>query len=105
MSSRDFTESERDMLDTVAVEEEEFYYETRKNVPQTKYVFVVKPGQTWDDWANDKQDLPVPEEFVGFWVMSYAGDLSHSPLKDCIRDYSWVKCVKQEVTTHEWAEV
>jgi hypothetical protein len=103
--SRNFTEKECDMLDAVAVEEEEFYYETRKGIPQTKYVFEVYDGQSWDDWANDNTDLPVPEEFVGFWVMSYASDLSDTSLNECIRDYPWVKCIKQEVTTHKWVKV
>lgn len=102
--SREFTELERDMLESVAVNIEEFHYEMRKQVTQNKYAFEVKGGATWYNWETEKVET-LSEEYVGFWVMKYARCLEHSPLKDCLRSDDWVKCIKEEVVTYEYVEV
>jgi hypothetical protein len=105
MEHGQFNKSEIDMLQYIATEVEEFHYEMRKGISQNKYVFEVKPNQTYDDWENMKQNVPVPLDLVGLWVMSSARNLQYDTLDICIKDDQWVKCVKKELITYEYVEV
>tara|TARA_R110000851_G_C12804910_1_gene537853 strand:- start:289 stop:603 length:315 start_codon:yes stop_codon:yes gene_type:complete len=103
--SRVFNEEEAHMLSEAAREVEEFYYEMRKGVPQTKYVFEITKDATWLDPDNDYTPTTLGEEYLGFWVMVFADDLRHTRLDECIRDAHWARCYKKEVTTYEWEEL
>lgn len=93
------------MMLSVSREVEEFHYEMRKGVSQNKYVFEVKPNQTWDDWENVKQDIPVPPQYVGLWMLDSADDLQYDNLDECLKSRYWVKCEKKELITYEYVEL
>jgi hypothetical protein len=97
--NKDFTPSEIDMFRGNITERDEVYYETRKGVPLSKYVFEVLPDQ---EYWGDEDFVRIPEELVGFWIMSYADDLRYSHLEECIKKYSWERCEMKEVVKTEW---
>lgn len=103
--SREFTEAERDMLEIVSTNVEDFHVEFRKEISQRKYAFEVKADATWYNWETEKVEDPVPEEFVGFWVMDSARCLQYDDFKECLKSDDWVKCTKEEVTTYEYVEI
>ena len=103
--SRIFTETEREMLEIVATNVEEFHYEMRKQITQNKYAFEVKAGDTWYNWETETVEDPVPEEFVGFWVMASARCLQYDNFEECLKSDDWVKCTKEEVITYEYVEI
>lgn len=103
--SREFTELERDMLEAVSTNIDDFHVDFRKEISQRKYAFEVQPGSTWYNWGANIAEDPVPEEFVGFWVMAHARCLRYDNLSECIKSDDWVKCTKEEVTTYEYVEV
>lgn len=97
-----FSKQQVTILKHVAIEVDEVFSEVRKGIPQTKYIFEVRPGATWDDWEKDQMSLSVPDELVGLWMMSYSGDLTSEPLREALADYDWVKCLKRETTAWEY---
>jgi len=101
--SRDFNEEEVGILNQVAQEVEEFHVENRKGVSQTKYVFEVVEGSTY--WDEEGEDIVVPTEYVGFWMMSYPCDLIYKSLSECINLYPWVKCEHKQRTVYCWEEL
>tara|TARA_R110000772_G_scaffold24212_4_gene64131 strand:- start:679 stop:1053 length:375 start_codon:yes stop_codon:yes gene_type:complete len=103
--SVEFNEFEQDALRNVVTNVEEFHVDYRKNISQSKYVFEVKPGQTWYDWKKEEADSPIPEKLVGMWMMEDARCLQYDNLEDCIRSDSWVKCEKTTVETYEYQPI
>ena len=101
--SREFNAEERVMLYQVAEEVEEIYVEDRKGISQTKYVFEVKEGATY--WGEEAEEGVVADEYVGFWMMSYADDLGCIGLGEAIRDYNWVRCEHVARTTYCWEKL
>ena len=93
-----FDEQDLEILNQVAVEITEFFYEMRKGYAQTKYVFEVKEDATWSDWGNEKVDVPVPQHLTGLWVMTHADDLRCQNLREAIKTQQWSKCVRKERT-------
>jgi len=100
-----FNSLEISILRAVAQEVDEFHVETRKNIPQTKYVFTVHEGATWGDPKNDYQETPVPLNLIGSWMMYRSENLQYETLDDCIRLYKWVKCYKEEIKTYQWSPI
>lgn len=103
--SKKFTENEVMILKEVAYEVDEFYVDDRKGWIQTKYVFKVEEGVTYNDWIKDRMNIPVPADLYGTWMMSHSAYLGDYCLDDCIEDYSWVGCEQVEKVVKVWEEV
>ena len=97
-----FTAEAVEILHYAHVEAEEVHHEFRRGVSLNKYVLEVKPGQTYFDVDNMYQEDPVPEKYIGFWMMVEAYDLQYVSLREAIYKYEWVKVVRKEVTAYEW---
>ncbi len=102
--SRIFNEDEQEMLISLACSVKEEFYEMRKGVAQTFYVFEIKEGSTYCSHAHNYSERTVAEEYVGFWKMDYADNLQYSCLRGCIIGEAWVRCYKKEITTYTWEE-
>jgi hypothetical protein len=97
--SIEFTEKELDMLHSVACEKHEILCDDRKGVALTKYIFEVADGQTyWDGFKS----APVPDKYVGFWMMDTPSDLTWVTFTEACRTESWIRCVEQERIVKKW---
>jgi hypothetical protein len=99
--STEFTEKECEMLYSAVYQIDEILCDDRKGVALTKYICEVKDGQTY--W-NGSEVVPVPDKYVGFWMMENPSDLEHSTLQEAFRKESWVRCVQKEVVRFEWVQ-
>lgn len=99
----DFSEKQIEILEQVAIEVDEVLVETRKNKPQSFYVFEVKEDAEYFNDTSCEMEA-VPEDLVGFWKMAYLDDLSYYSLKEAFGRYSWRKTFKKEIVTYEWAD-
>lgn len=96
------TEKERDILLNCSCLIEEQLIDTRKGVPQSKYIIYVAEGTWWDSEIGDVVEIPY--YIVGYWMMDSASDNRYTSLSEAIETDSWVKCEKVEVKSYEWRE-
>lgn len=85
-------------------EVDEVYVETRKNVPQTRYIIEFREGDSWYDGSSDVEVF-VPDNWVGFWMMTYPDNLQYTTLMEALSTYEWVKCEERTCTVSEWVGV
>jgi hypothetical protein len=97
--STEFTEKEIDMLHSTARERDEILCDDRKGVVLSKYIFEVEGGQTY--WDGSKE-VPVPDKYVGFWMMDTPSDLTWVTFTEACRRESWVMCVEKDVIVKKW---
>ncbi len=103
----DFNENEVDIIRQCKVDDsiQELLIDTRKGVPQSRYVFGVHADSKYDDFENGKLDLPVPVHLHGYWMTDFPTDLRYINFFDALPAHDWVKCEPKEVVTIEWVEI
>ena len=99
-----FNHKEIDILQYVAKEVCEQFVELRKGLPQTSYIMYIPEDSTYF-CCETYTEQAVPKHLVGYWMMEYPEDLRYKCLRECIKDYPWIKCKEQEVITTEWVRL
>tara|TARA_R110000782_G_scaffold92621_2_gene176029 strand:- start:2725 stop:3039 length:315 start_codon:yes stop_codon:yes gene_type:complete len=100
----EFNDYHRDILQQVAREEDEVFYEMRKGIAQNKYIMEIPEGSTYFS-SKKYEELKVPSYLIGFWMMEYADNLQYERLDESIMSRSWVKCEAKEILTKTWEEI
>lgn len=59
----------------------EIFYEIRKNIPQTQYVFFISDEELFYDEKKDTF-VSAPIEFQGYWIQEYPDDNTMISLED-----------------------
>lgn len=84
---------------------EEVLTDTRKGVPQSYYVVEVKEDQEYFDYKDTNTFKKVPKELVGLWRQEWSGDNTWDGYEVRVKDDSFVRCEKVEVTTYEYKKI
>lgn len=76
--------------------------ESRKGVPQCKYVIEVMAGTYYTDdvtWTDKPVEKEVDEELIGVWILEDPIDPHWYSVNDCLKDDDWEPAREVQVTT------